>query len=114
MRASARIPPADMLRAAWLNVDRNSTVWVTAWPTRDGYLSNPEFAEVATWYFGLPSPACGPLVGQRIADTKHVMDRHFFFFSTRAAGTGTAHSSGLLGAVGKDGCEPGEREKHVH
>ena len=41
------LPPADMRRAAWLNVDRNSTVWVTAWPRRDGYLSNPEFAEVA-------------------------------------------------------------------
>ena len=39
-------------------------------------MSNPEFAEVATWYFGLPSPACGPLVGQRIADTRHVLDRH--------------------------------------
>ena len=37
--------PAAMRRAAWLNADRNSTVWVTAWPTRDGYLSNPEFAE---------------------------------------------------------------------
>ena len=61
------LPPADMRRAAWLNVDRNSTVWVTAWPTLDGYLSNPELAEVATWYFGLPNPACGPLVGQRIA-----------------------------------------------
>ena len=69
-------PPADMRRAAWPKVDRNSTAWVTAWPTRDGYLSNPEFAEVATWYFGLPSPACGPLVGQRIADTRHVLDRH--------------------------------------
>ena len=70
------LPPADMRRAAWLNVDRNSTVWVTAWPTRNGYLSNPEFAEVATRYFGVPSPACGPLVGQRIANTRHMLDRH--------------------------------------
>ena len=70
------LPPADMRRAAWLNVNCNSTVWVTAWPTRDGYLSNPEFAEVATWYFGLPSPACGPFVSQRIADTRHMLDRH--------------------------------------
>ena len=105
------LPPADMRRAAWLNADRNSTVWVTAWPTRDGHLSNPEFTEVATWYFGLPSPACGPLTGQRIGDTRHVLDRHGASLTTAALpgdGWRTQHDA-LKWRIFEDAKEMGAR-----
>jgi len=68
------LPEEDMRRSAWMNLDKNSTVWVTAWPTRDAYLANPEFAEVATFYFGLASPACINLVGERIGRSSQVLD----------------------------------------
>ena len=74
--AIRQLPRDDMRRAAWINADRNSTAWVTAWPSGDGYFSNPEFLEITTRYFGLPSPACAPLVGQRIADTRVTLDRY--------------------------------------
>ena len=60
------LPVEDFRRTAWLNLDKNSTVWVTAWPTKESYLSNPEFGEVASCYFGLPSPACRHAVGELI------------------------------------------------
>ena len=43
------LPVEDMRRAAWLNMDRNSTVWVNCWPAGESYLSNPQFLEVATF-----------------------------------------------------------------
>jgi hypothetical protein len=52
----------DMRRSAWVNVDAFSTTWVSAWPHKDAYLSNEEFAEVATFYFGLP-PGSGAAHG---------------------------------------------------
>ena len=70
------LPRSDMRRAAWLNVDRFSTVWVPAWPTSDLHLSTPEFREVATFYFGLPSPACASRVGEGIANLRQVLDAH--------------------------------------
>ena len=70
------LPRSDMHRAAWVNIDKFSTVWVSAWPAKDCYLSNPELAEIASTYFGLPSPACESFVGQRIADTRMTVDRH--------------------------------------
>ena len=70
------LPSTDIRKAAWLNVDRFSTVWVSAWPSADFQLSSPEFLEVATFYFGLPSPACVALVGDPIANLRQVLDAH--------------------------------------
>ena len=70
------LPPDDMRRLTWLNLDKNSTVWVAAWPGGESYLSNPEFDEVTAMYFGLPSPACAPLAGQRIGNTRITLDRY--------------------------------------
>ena len=46
------LPPQDMRRAAWVNVDRFSTAWVSAWPTHDLQLSNPKFLEVSNSTLG--------------------------------------------------------------
>ncbi len=64
-----------MRRHAWLNLDSFSTAWVTCWPSKDQYLSNSEFSEIAARYFGLPSPACEALYGESIAGTKQTLDR---------------------------------------
>ncbi len=74
--ALRRLPVDDVRRITWLSLDKFSTVWVTAWPTHDAYLSNPEFGEVAATYFALPSPACRPLAGQLIGRTRTTLDRH--------------------------------------
>ena len=70
------LPEGDMRKAAWLNVDRFSTCWVTAWPTHDARLSNEEFTEATTFYFGLPSPACAAVIGERIGSTRYAVDAH--------------------------------------
>ena len=70
------LPADDVRRCAWVNLDRFSTTWVSAWPDRDACLSNAEFGEVVTLYFGLPSPACEALRGQRIGNTRNVLDAH--------------------------------------
>ena len=70
------LPAEDVRRTTWLSLDKFSTVWVSCWPSRDAYLSNPEFGEVACAYFALPSPACRPLVGQRIGRSNLTLDRH--------------------------------------
>ena len=66
----------DMRKAAWLNVDRFSTVWVSAWPTEDLQFSSPEFREMSTFYFGLPSPACAAHVGEPIANRRTTLDAY--------------------------------------
>ena len=76
------LAPDDMRHAAWVNLDRFSTTWVTAWPCRDAYLSNAEFMEVSSWYFGLPSPACSPRAGERIGNTRLVLDRYGSLLTT--------------------------------
>jgi hypothetical protein len=68
----------DIRRAAWLNADRYSSVWVAAWPTSDAWLDDAEFMEVTTRYFGLPSPACRPLLGQQIAGSRTQLDAYGF------------------------------------
>ena len=70
------LAPTDMRRAAWVNLDRFSTVWVSAWPNMEFQFSNPEFREVATFYFGLPSPACAARVGERIGNSREVLDAY--------------------------------------
>ena len=70
------LPAGDMRRAAWVNLNRFSTVWVTALPGNDAAMTNAEFQEVSTFYYGLPSPACAPVVGQRIAGTRATVDPH--------------------------------------
>ena len=70
------LPADDMRRAAWLNLDRFSTTWVSCWPSKDAYLTNAEFREVASFYFGLPSPACGPKRGERIGSSRDVLDAY--------------------------------------
>jgi len=68
------LPPRDVRKAAWVNADRFSTVWVSAWPNEEFQFSNPEFREVTTWYFGLPSPACESRVGENVANARQVLD----------------------------------------
>jgi len=70
------LPPGDMRRAAWLNVDRFSTCWVSAWPSPTASLSNDEFLEASTNYFGLASPSCSDVVGERIGATRNCVDPH--------------------------------------
>ena len=68
------LPQDDMRAVAWTNLDKFSTTWVAAWPDRDACMSNAEFAEVTATYFGLPSPACQHMVGERIASLRTVLD----------------------------------------
>eukprot|EP00973_Karenia_brevis_P047217 6553099-Karenia_brevis.AAC.1 len=63
---------------AWLNVDRFSAAWVAAWPSPDVWLSDAQFIEVSSRYFGLPSPACASLVGRLIGNTRTHLDPHGF------------------------------------
>ena len=70
------LAPDDMRRCSWLNVDKFSTTWVSAWPDADAFLANAEFSEVTTFYFGLPSPACRPMVGQRVGTSRMVLDAY--------------------------------------
>ena len=70
------LPAGDMRRAAWLNLDRFSTVWVTAMPTREALVTNAEFQEIVAMYYGMPSPACASLVGERIANTRSTLDAY--------------------------------------
>ena len=72
------LPTHDLARAAWLNSDRFSTQWVSAIPSPSlGFvLGNDVFCEVFATYLALPSPACAPLVGQRIGGYREGLDRH--------------------------------------
>jgi len=78
------LPSEDPARTAWLNVDRFSTQWVTALPspTLGLVLGNDAFSEVFATYLALPSPACAPLVGQRIGRYRDVLDTHGTKLST--------------------------------
>ena len=64
------LPSDDMRRHAWVNLDRFSTTWVSTWPDKDAYLSNAEFSEVVSFYFGAASPACTSMVCERVAMTQ--------------------------------------------
>ena len=72
------LPTHDLARAAWLNSDRFSTQWVSAIPSPSlGFvLGNDVFCEVFATYLAFPSPACAPLVGQRIGGYREGLDRH--------------------------------------
>ena len=70
------LPADDMRKRAWVNVDKFSTTWVTAWPDPIGHLTNAELMEISTFYFGLPSPACHSFVGQQIGSSRDVVDRY--------------------------------------
>lgn len=78
------LPPADMRRATWQNLNKTSTVWVTCWPCEDALLDNAEFAEVAARYFALPSIACLGSVGQRIGSNKSHLDAYGAKLTTAA------------------------------
>jgi len=78
------LPVNDMRRTAWLNLDKNSTVWVSSWPAGDAYLSNPEFGEIASFYFGRPSPVCRQAVGEPIGRTGLVLDAYGLRLTTAA------------------------------
>ena len=52
----------DSRRMAWLNCDTFSIQWVTSLPTKQCYLDDGEFREVAALYYDLPSPSCNSLV----------------------------------------------------
>ena len=66
----------DPQRAAWRNCDPFSTKWVTCLPTRDGYLDDAEFGEVAARYYGLPSPACASRQGEMIGNSGLPLDAY--------------------------------------
>ena len=68
------LDPSDHRRLAWLNADKFSTTWVTAWPGEESALDNAEFDEVAARYFGTPSPACAARVGETIGRTSRRLD----------------------------------------
>ena len=70
------LPYADVRKAAWVNTDRFSTVWVSAWPTNELQFSSPEFREASSFYFGLPSPACAARIGENIAGRREVLDAY--------------------------------------
>ena len=70
------LPTDDIRRATWLNLDRFSTTWVSAWPSPDCRVSSAEFSEIVSRYFGVPSPACEPLVGQLIGNTRRTLDAY--------------------------------------
>ena len=72
------LPHDDIRRAAWLNIDRYTTVWVNAWPSQDMWSSDEEFFEITCRYFGLPSPACATLVGASIGGTRNRLDAYGF------------------------------------
>ena len=65
--AAIRLLPADDFRLlAWSNVNKTSTVWLTALPTEEDRLTCAEFAEAVARYYGAPSPACAPFVGMAV------------------------------------------------
>ena len=70
------LQPSSPERQAWLNMDRFSIQWVTVVPSpKLGWvLGNDVFPEVVATYLALPSPACAPLVGQRIGRYRDVLD----------------------------------------
>ena len=70
------LAPGSITRAAWLNVDKFSTAWVTCWPASEVYLTDGEFSETAARYLGLPSPACASVVGERIGNTRLTVDAY--------------------------------------
>ena len=72
------LQPSSPERQAWLSMDRFSTQWVTALPSSKlGWvLGNDVFPEIVATYLALPSPACAPLVGQRIGRYRDVLDRY--------------------------------------
>ena len=82
--AHRALPVEDMRRKVWINLDQSSTVWVTSWPAGDAYLSNPEFLEVASFYFGQPSPICRHAVGRPIGRTGIVLDAYGLRLTTAA------------------------------
>ena len=76
--AAFRSLPGGMVRAAWLNVDWFRTQWVSAVPSSSLglVLGNDVFVEVFATYLALPSPACAPLVGQRVGRYRDTLDQH--------------------------------------
>ena len=80
------LPPDDTARAAWLDLDRFSTQWVTATPSSalGWVLGNDIFPEVAATYLALPSPACAPLAGLRIGRYGDTLDPSGFKLTTLA------------------------------
>ena len=72
------LPAGDVRKLAWLNSDRYASAWVATWPSNDAWMSDSEFIEVTTRYFGLLSPACAALVGQPIGRSRSTLDEHGF------------------------------------
>ena len=70
------LPSSDLERQAWLNMDRFSTQWVSVIPSpKLGWvLGNDAFPEIVATYMALPSPACAPLVGEKIGRYSDLLD----------------------------------------
>ena len=68
------LPDTDVRKMAWLNTNRYSAAWVSAWPMPDLWLHDTEFSKVTCRYFGLASPACTLFAGQCIGRTRTRLD----------------------------------------
>ena len=70
---AAQLPRGDRQRLAFLHCQPHSSgAWVNAMPTAENELSNPQLAEVAARFLGLPSPACARVLGQQVAGKRTV------------------------------------------
>ena len=103
------LPPDDMRRMAWLNVDKSSSVWVTTIPNSTDRLTSAEFREVAARYYGEPSPACAPFVGMRIGNG--TVDKYGFAVASETLpGDGWRRAHDVLKwRIANDGREMGQR-----
>ena len=62
----AALPHPDARRTAWYSVDEYSSQILTGTPAVGDRLRNDEWSEGVAMYFGAPSPACAPHVGEPI------------------------------------------------
>ena len=65
--AITALADADPRKVAWLSCDDISNRWVSAWPTAELEMTDPEFGEVFTTYLGRESPGVRPYAGETVA-----------------------------------------------
>ena len=109
LNAAIRLLPGDDFRLlAWCNVNKTSTVWLTALPTEEDRLTCAEFAEVAARYYGAPSPACAPFVGMAIGG--RVVDRHGYALASESlpGGGWTCQHDAVKWAISQSAREMGQ------
>ena len=87
------LAPDDFRRTAYLNLNATSRVWLSVLPDYDNALTNGEFAEVSTRYFGAPSPACAAVKGLRFGRGPKTVDEYGFVVSAEASVPGGGWTS---------------------